>query len=257
MSFLNILTGISIYILNLFFEIKYKIKKFLFKINHQQDTIIDDIYFVNKINAIKVIIDKTYIKSLNDLIKYSTIIPLDFIIKTNLINKDESLIEVKYRKHNKHYKFNMEINEGSMLFPIYHEYELKHRNMNVISEIIGEKNFDREIELIRNYGGPLNDFYVSKDLGIPLKNFYDDIDENFPFRDNDFELEDTFLNNYKIGRNNDIKMDDCLILKNTLDNTKVKNDESNRQYILSNYKKFKTSIIKDFMNFIFGKQKEL
>jgi len=95
------------------------------------------------------------------------------------------------------------------------------------------------------------------DLGIPLKNFYDDINENFPFRDNDFELEDTFLNNYKIGRNNDIKMDDYLILKNTLDNTKVKNDESNRQYILSNYKKFKTSIIKDFMNFIFGKQKEL
>jgi len=102
-------------------------------------------------------------------------------------------------------------------------------------------------------------FYISKDLGIPLNNIYSTKQKEFPFRNKNYKLEDIFLNEYNIGPDNDIKPNQVLILKNTLDNSKIHKYDNNEQYILKNYKKLKIegkSIITGLFNWIFAKQKQ-
>ena len=133
--------------------------------------------------------------------------------------------------------------------------------MNKITGINGfycDIGSDELIELLNRYGGPLNDFYISKDLGIILDNIYNYEFESFPFRNRKFQLEDTFLNEYSVGPEEDIKNSEVLILKNTLDVSKIRKDVQEEQYILNNFKKMnfdgKTFLCNIFYN-LFGKQK--
>jgi len=230
-------------------ELKYKIKRFFFNINHKQEVIIDEIYFINSDTNETKNIDDSQIKHLNDILKFSTIISL-----SNLKEDNYHLLEVKYKKHNKRYIINFPLSDKPLFFPIYTINELKHKNMNTITYA------DNEIliELLHAYGGPLNDFYISKDLGIPLKNIFDKENGYFPFRNRNYYLEDVFLNEYNIGEEKEIKPNDILKLKKTLDDSKINNDTNNEQYILSKYKKMTfdgKQFFWDIINILFRKQK--
>ncbi len=258
---LNIIINIVVYLFNLFLEIKYKIKRYFFKINHKEETFIEDIYFINEKTQKLVEVDERIINSLNELIKYSYCISLNNVISKTYLNKDdEHLMEIKFNKHNKKYIVNFPIdidNKKQLFFPIYNINDIKKRNMNKISDISDDIKY---LELIESYGGPLNDFYVSKDLGIPLKNIYSKEQEIFPFRNKDYVLEDIFLNEYNIGPNSPIKPDEILVIKNTLDNSKINSTGINEEFIMRRYKKFKINwleILQGIFNWIFGKQKEL
>lgn len=248
-SILNILIHSAICIFNFSLELKYKIKRFFFNINHKQEVIIDEIYFINSDTNETKNIDDSQIKHLNDILKFSTIISL-----SNLKEDNYHLLEVKYKKHNKRYIINFPLSDKPLFFPIYTINELKHKNMNTITYA------DNEIliELLNAYGGPLNDFYISKDLGIPLKNIFDKENGYFPFRNRNYYLEDVFLNEYNIGEEKEIKPNDILKLKKTLDDSKINNDTNNEQYILSKYKKMTfdgKQFFWDIINILFRKQK--
>jgi len=255
-SFLNILINCSLYLFNLALEIKYKIKKFILRRNNGVDTVIEDIYLID-LNTNKVVeVNHKHVKNLNDNIRFSNYVILNKIL-TSLNKNDSYILEIKYKKHHKNYIFNFQVknNNDIIYFPIYNINELKHKNMNKISDINGPYEY---VDLLTMYGGPLNDYYNSKGLGIPLKNIYDKENECFPFRNSNFKLEDIFLNEYQIGPDGDHKPDDLFILKNTLDNSKINTDITKEQYILSTYKKFDTkNIFWGIVNWIFGKQKNL
>lgn len=254
-NILNILVNVSIFLFNSILEIKYNIKRLIFKRKHNKlDTFVEEIYFINNYSHKIIEVDNQYVKNINEIMKYSTYIPLNNIVNSSsLNNKEKYLLEIRFKKHNKNYIINFPVQETNIFFPIYSINDLKHRNMNKFTDIDGNPEL---VELLNRYGGPLNDFYNSKDLGIPLKNIFDKENEQFPFRDHDYKLEDTFLNEYSIGPNGEYKPSKVLILKNTLDNTKITTNKENEQYIKNHYKKLKfdgRQFLKGIINWIFGK----
>jgi len=256
---LNTIVNISIYLFNFFLGLKYNIKRFILKIQHKQELVIEDLYFINTKTNEVLHINYYYLDNLNLLLRYSNFVPIQNIlnsITTNDINN--YLLEFKYKKNNKKYTINFALKDNiqKLSFPIYHQNDMKHINMNKIVDIDDDNDL---LELLSRYGGPLNDFYISKDLGISLNNIYSTERKEFPFRNKNYKLEDIFLNEYKIGPDNDIKPNQVLILKNTLDNSKIHKYDNNEQYILKNYKKLKIegkSIIAGLFNWIFAKQKQ-
>jgi len=237
---LNILVRLSINILNLFFEIKYKIKSILFKINETNDVQILNIYFI-EIETKKIIElnCKKLLNLLNNQIKYSTILYLNLSDYMYLLKKEYSyLLEVDFVKNNKNYLINYPIEDTALFFPIYTMNELKNKNMNKITEI-DCKNSNELVSILNKYSGPKGDFYVSKGLGIQLKNIYSKKLENFPFSQNNHKFDDIFFNSYEIGPECEIKPSDVLVVKSTLDDTKIHDGKVSEDFILTNYKNFK------------------
>lgn len=255
---LNTIVNISIYLFNFFLGLKYNIKRFILKIQHKQELVIEDLYFINTKTNEVLHINYYYLDNLNLLLRYSNFVPIQNIlnsITTNDINN--YLLEFKYKKNNKKYTINFALKDNiqKLSFPIYHQNDMKHINMNKIVDIDDDNDL---LELLSRYGGPLNDFYISKDLGIPIKNIYDSNKHFFPFRNNNYKMEDVFFNEYIVGPDGNIKPDDVLILKNTLDDTKIKANENSEQYILKNYNKIDSkAIIWGVINWLFGRQKQL
>jgi hypothetical protein len=109
------------------------------------------------------------------------------------------------------------------------------------------------LSLLLNYGGPLNDFYISKNNGIPLNRIYSHKLNKFPFRGMKYKMEDSFLNEYEIDS------DQVLKIKNNLDETKIVNDEKNEKYILERFNHFRLDgkmIFYGIIRWIFGNKKE-
>jgi len=255
---LNILLKILIYIFNLILEIKYKIKRAIFKRTQGIDTVIENIYLIDSESNEKIEIPHKYVQDKNDILKYSKFVIVSDLARKISLNNDyeKYLLEIEFKKHNKTYLFNFKLDGvNQVFFPIYNTNDIKKKNMNKISEIDADDEYK---DLLIKYGGPLNDFYISKDLGIPIKNIYDSNKHFFPFRNNNYKMEDVFFNEYIVGPDGNIKPDDVLILKNTLDDTKIKANENSEQYILKNYNKIDSkAIIWGVINWLFGRQKQL
>ena len=72
--------------------------------------------------------------------------------------------------------------------------------------------------IINQYSGPIGDFYTSKNLGICISNLYSLKYKDFLFRDVRLKMEDLFLNEYDINRDN---QNNVFKLKRNLDEKKI------------------------------------
>lgn len=238
----GILNKIFSFLFNMFFEFKYFKNK-----NISKDVSIKNIYFIYEDEVVEY---SDSINQLNDKIKYSSSISLTFLKK---IIKSECIIEILYRKNNIDYIVNFQSNNIDY-FPLYTKDDNLIRNPNKIVEIDCEPEYRTElISLLSMYGGPLNDFYISKNNSIPLNRIYSHKLNKFPFKEKRFKMEDSFLNEYEIDS------DQVLKIKNNLDETKIVNNENNERYILQRFNHFRLDgkmIFYGIIQWIFGNKKE-
>ena len=156
-----ILNRIVSFLFNMFFELRYFQNK-----NISKDVSIKNIYFIYEDEVIE---HSESINNLNDKIKYSSSISLTFLKK--MVKKD-CIFEIIYRKNNNDYIINFPSNTIEY-FPLYTKDDNLRRNPNKIVEIncCSEERVEL-LSLLLKYGGPLNDFYISKNNGIPLNRIY-------------------------------------------------------------------------------------
>ncbi len=238
-----ILNRIFTFLFNIFFELKYFQNK-----NISKDVLIKNIYFIYDDNNVVEYFDS--ISYLNNKLKYSSSISLTFLKKQIVKN---CVIEIIYRKNNIDYIVNFP-SDTIDYFPLYTKDDNLRRNPNKIVEIdcIPEERSELLLLLIK-YGGPLNDFYVSKNNGINLNRIYSHKLSKFPFREIRYKMEDSFLNEYEINS------DQVLKIKNNLNETKIVNDKNNEKYILQRFNHFKLDgkmIFYGIIRWIFGNKKE-
>jgi hypothetical protein len=226
----------------MFFEFRYFQNK-----NISKDVSIKNIYFIYEDEVIE---HSESINHLNDKLKYSSSISLIFLKK--LIKKD-CIIEIIYRKNNNDYIINFPSNTIDN-FPLYTKDDNLRRNPNKIVEInCGPEERVELLSLLLKYGGPLNDFYISKNNGIPLNRIYSHKLNKFPFKKTRYNMEDSFLNEYEIDSEQVLK------IKNNLDESKIVNDEINEKYILQRFNHFRLDgkmIFYGIVRWIFGNKKE-
>ena len=237
-----ILNRIFTFLFNLFFELRYFQNK-----NISKDVSIKNIYFIYEDEVIE---HSESIGYLNDKIKYLSSISLTFLKK---IVKKDCIIEIIYRKNNIEYIVNF-MSDNIEYFPLYTKDDNLRRNPNKIVEIdCCPEERSELLSLLLNYGGPLNDFYISKNNDIPLNSIYSHKLNKFPFRGMKYKMEDSFLNEYEIDS------DQVLKIKNNLDETKIVNDKNNERYILQQFNHFRLDgkmIFYGIVCWIFGNKKE-
>jgi len=238
----SILNRIFAFLFNMFFELRYFQNK-----NISKDVSIKNIYFIYDDSVIE---HSDSISHLNDKIKYSSSISLTFLKKEIIKN---CLIEIVYRKNNIDYIVNFP-SDTIDYFPLYTKDDNLRRNPNKIVEIdCCPEERGELLSLLLKYGGPLNDFYISKNNGIPLNRIYSHKLNKFPFRGMKYKMEDSFLNEYEIDSGEVLK------IKNNLDETKIVNDEKNEKYILQRFNHFRLDgkmIFYGIIRWIFGNKKE-
>ena len=258
----GLLKYISVFLFNFILESKYRLKVLLNYRVTPLEIEIRNVYAIDKNSGKKIVIDcRKIINSLNDKIKYSHHIILNNLVNYFIKNLDskEYLLEIDYKKYGKEYIINFEIVNDlqPIIFPFYNLNELKQKNMNKIMFIDSQDTLNEErLKMLEKYGGPFNDFYRSKGLGIPLRNIYSAKYEKFIFRNVNLKMEDTFLNEYEI---NNKKVDEILEIEGSLDVSKLKSNEDSEKYILSNYKHFHVApkqLLQGVLDWIFGKVKE-
>lgn len=204
---------IILYILNFLFnkylDIKYYVNKIFFSPN--KETKIEKIYFINSDNQI-ILSKNLCLKSINSKLNYCSQINLMDLINNHHQNH---ILQIEYLYKQKHYIFNIDcqrILKEIIYFPHYSEKELKTKNMNKIVYCNLGNNY---VNVLNKYSGPLNDFYLSKGLGIPLNKMYSN--QTFIFKNQkEIIFEDIFLNTYKIDDVNKV-----LEIKSTLSNNKI------------------------------------
>jgi hypothetical protein len=241
----NIINSFFEYLFNLFIEFKY------FKNKLNKDTSISSIYFIYDEQIEE---HTSSINELNRKLKYSSHISLNFLKE---YIKNNGIIQINYTKNNREYIVNFDINNNSpkdISFPIYSKEMILRRNANKIVDINCTKEDRNELlSLLDKYSGPLNDFYLSKDNGIPLNRIYSYKLFNFPFKGKKYIFEDSFLNEYEMESENVLK------IKNTLDETKINDNNQNEQFILNKFNNFKLDgkmMFYGIIQWIFGNKKE-
>lgn len=237
---IGFITKFLLYFFNNILEAKYRIKVLLNNRKQKNEIEIQNIYIINKNTGELLDINlKNNINKLNEKIKYNHEILLNKYIDLNLEKNGEYLIELDYKKYGKFYIFNYEYDEREVMFPFYNLVDLKYKNMNKILDIeqidCNDGLNEERLLMLERYGGPLNDFYRLRDLGIILGNIYSVKKGKFLFRDVNLKMEDTFLNEYNIGRDNE---GDVFEIKGGLEDIKLTRNEENEKYILGKYKKF-------------------
>ena len=259
---LGILKYFVVLLFNVFLESKYRLKVLLNYRITQVEIEIKNVYAIERESGKKIQVDcKQLIHCLNEKIKYSHHIILNNLVNHFLKNLDSKsyLLEIDYKKYGKDYLLNLEMKQDMVpiIFPFYNLIELKKKNMNKIMFMESEDNLnDERLKLLEKYGGPFNDFYRSKGLGIPLLNIYSAKYEKFLFRGVNIKMEDTFLNEYEINSDN---VGDVLCIQGSLDESKLSLNKESEKYILSNYKHFNVAprqMIRGVIEWIFGKVKE-
>lgn len=240
-------------IINSFFECLFKlfIKIKYFRNKSNEDTSISSIYFIydKKLEE-----HTSSINKLNKKLKYSSHISLNFLKE---YIKNNGIIQINYKKNNREYIINFDVNKNStkdISFPIYSKEMILKRNANKIVDINCKKEDRNELLLLLDrYSGPLNDFYLSNDNGIPLSRIYSHKLCDFPFKGKKYIIEDSFLNEYEI------ESEDVLKIKNTLDETKINDNNQNEQFILNKFNYFKLDgkmMFYGMIKWIFGNKKE-
>ena len=237
-----ILNRLFSFLFNMFFELRYFQNK-----NISKDVLIKNIYFIYDDNIIE---HSDSISHLNDKLKYSSSISLTYL-KKQIVK--ECIIEILYRKNNNDYVVNFPSNTIDN-FPLYTKDDNLRRNPNKIVEIDCDPDERCELlSLLIKYGGPLNDFYISKNNGISLNRIYSHKLNKFPFREMKYKMEDSFLNEYEIDSGEVLK------IKNNLDETKLDKNSKNEKYILQRFNHFRLDgkmIFYGIIRWIFGNKKE-
>lgn len=239
---IKFITKFIVWIFNNILEAKYRIKVLLLHRKEKNEIEIKNIYIVHRKNGMIIHRDLSdSISKLNYRIKYNHEILLNkYLNNIGLEKNGDYLIEIDYKKYGKDYIFNYEYDRREVMFPFYHIMDIKHKNMNKIMDIEcvdGEDdglNMER-IRMLEMYGGPLNDFYSLRGLGIKLENIYSVINRKFLFRDVNLHMEDTFLNEYRIGKKDE---NEVLKIKGGLEDIVLTRNEENEKYILAKYNRF-------------------
>jgi hypothetical protein len=235
---------------NLFFEIKYRVLYFFTK-NREQSIEIQNAYIIQKNTKEFFLMENmNFIKKIGH----------EIIINFNNTQND-SILDIGFKWNKKDYRiqFLLVPNINIIIFPFFSLNDIK---MKVNNQIIMVEDDSCNIEmnternkLINQYCGPIGDFYKSKNFGIPLSNLYSLKYKDFLFRDVQLRLEDLFLNEYEINKDN---QDYIFLFKRNLDETKINKYNTNEDYILKNYNKFnldwKKTIV-GILNWIFCKKK--
>jgi len=235
---------------NLFFEIKYRLLYYFTK-NREQTIEIKNAYIIEEKTKELILLDNmNFIKKIGH----------EIIINFNN-NQNDSLLDIGFKWNKKDYRiqFSLVPNNNIIIFPFFSLNDIKSKTNNQIIMVEDysdniELNMERN-KLMNQYCGPIGDFYTSKNLGIPLSNLYSLKYKDFLFRDVQLKLEDLFLNEYDINRDN---QNEVFLFKRNLDETKINKYNTNEEYILKTYNKFnldwKKTII-GVLNWIFDKKK--
>jgi hypothetical protein len=238
------------FLFNLYFEIKYRLLYYFTK-SKKQCIEIQNAYIIQKnTKELTVLYNTEFIKKIGH----------EIIINFNN-NQNDSILDIGFKLNKKNYRiqFLLVPNINIIIFPFFNLYDIK---MKINNQIIMVENDSGDIEmnmernkLINQYCGPIGDFYKSKNFGIPLSNLYSLKYKDFLFRDVRLKLEDLFLNEYEINRDN---QDEIFQLKRNLDETKINKYNINEDYILKTYNKFnldwKKTIV-GVLNWIFSRKK--
>jgi len=238
------------FLFNLYFEIKYRLLYYFTK-SKKQCIEIQNAYIIQKnTKELTVLYNTEFIKKIGH----------EIIINFNN-NQNDSILDIGFKWNKKNYRiqFLLVPNINIIIFPFFNLYDIK---MKINNQIIMVENDSSDIEmnmernkLINQYCGPIGDFYKSKNFGIPLSNLYSLKYKDFLFRDVRLKLEDLFLNEYEINRDN---QDEIFQLKRNLDETKINKYNINEDYILKTYNKFnldwKKTIV-GVLNWIFSRKK--
>jgi hypothetical protein len=238
------------FLFNLYFEIKYRLLYYFTK-SKKQCIEIQNAYIIQKnTKELTVLYNTEFIKKIGH----------EIIINFNN-NQNDSILDIGFKWNKKNYRiqFLLVPNINIIIFPFFNLYDIK---MKINNQIIMVENDSGDIEmnmernkLINQYCGPIGDFYKSKNFGIPLSNLYSLKYKDFLFRDVRLKLEDLFLNEYEINRDN---QDEIFQLKRNLDETKINKYNINEDYILKTYNKFnldwKKTIV-GVLNWIFSRKK--
>jgi hypothetical protein len=238
------------FLFNLYFEIKYRLLYFFTK-SKKQYIEIQNAYIIEKnTKELKLLNNTEIIKKIGN----------EIIINFNN-NHNDSLLDIGFKWNKKDYRiqFNLVLNSNIIIFPFFSLNDIKAKINNQIISVVDNSddiqlNMERN-KLINQYCGPIGDFYKSKNFGIPLSNLYSLKYKDFLFRDVRLKLEDLFLNEYEINREN---QDNIFEFKRNLDESKINKYNTNEDYILKTYNKFnldwKKTIV-GVLNWIFGKKK--
>jgi hypothetical protein len=237
------------FLINFYFELKYR---FLFYFTKRENNIVDiqNAYFIDtKTKELKSINNLNFIKKIGHEI---------FI---NISNQDDYILDIGYKWNKKEYRIQFTPNSKAdkIIFPFFSLDDIKTKANNQIIMIEDdsgntELNMERN-KLIKQYCGPIGDFYKSKKYGIPLSNLYSIKYKDFLFRDVRLKMEDIFLNEYNINGENQNKVFE---FKRNLDDTKINKYSANEDYILKTYDKFNLDwkkMIVEIFNRIFCKKK--
>ncbi len=237
------------FLFNLYFELKYR---FLYYFTKRTNNIIEiqNMHLINKDT-----------KELHELNISQVVKKIGHEIIITCSNHPGYLLDVGYKWNNKYYiiQFLLDQNINKIIFPFFSLNDIKMKvNNQIIMVEDNSGNIELNIErnkLINQYCGPIGDFYKSKNFGIPLSNLYSLKYKDFLFRDVRLKMEDLFLNEYEINKEN---QNEVFEFKRNLDETKLNKYSTNEDYILKTYDKFnlewKKTIIGVFY-WIFGKKK--
>jgi len=150
------------------------------------------------------------------------------------------------------------------MFPFYNMADLRKKNMNKVMfiEMVGNDDGlnEERVRMLERYGGPMNDFYGLKGLGIKLGNIYSVRGGCFLFRGVKLRMEDTFLNEYEVGEDN---VEEVFRIKGGLEDVELTRNEENEKFIMGKYKKFNMDgkmfiygLYNWVVNSIYGKSKD-
>jgi len=237
------------FLFNLYFELKYRLLYFFTK---RANNIIDiqNMYIIHK--------DTKELKELNISV-FVKKIGHEIILTCS--NQLGYLLDIGYKWNKKDYRiqFLLDSNTDTIIFPFFSLDDIKNRTNNqilMVDDETGNIEMNRERnKIVNQYSGPIGDFYKSKNFGIPMSNLYSLTYKDFLFRDVRLKMEDLFLNDYEINREN---QNEVFQFKKNLDETKINKYNKNEDYILKTYNKFnldwKKTIVGAFY-WIFGKKK--
>jgi len=237
------------FLFNLYFELKYRLLYFFTK---RANNIIDiqNMYIIHK--------DTKELKELNISV-FVKKIGHEIILTCS--NQLGYLLDIGYKWNKKDYRiqFLLDSNTDKIIFPFFSLDDIKNRTNNqilMVDDETGNIEMNRERnKIVNQYSGPIGDFYKSKNFGIPMSNLYSLTYKDFLFRDVRLKMEDLFLNDYEINREN---QNEVFQFKKNLDETKINKYNKNEDYILKTYNKFnldwKKTIVGAFY-WIFGKKK--
>lgn len=215
--FFNLIFGVINYLfdLTLYYKIYTQESKY-FK------AIYEYIYPSKHIMYAKLYHDKNMTDITNNFINLANIsknIKWDCIkncIKSNLDNIDNVHLEVKYLVNNNYYKIifiNNSNDTEDIIFPPYEQNEIDQYNnkmgykkMILSAEINKDNKMEDITDIVKEYCGPLNNFYNDRDIIIPVYLIKNDSGEYLIKENNTIFITDTYADDFEFNINDNLSL---------------------------------------------------